>query len=96
MRPSEALKLNRDNIRKIVKECHAENARIFGSVARGEDTEQSDLDLLVDTTKETTLLDIARLQNRLQKLMHVHVDVLTPNALPSRYRSKVIREAIPV
>lgn len=93
MRPSEALQLNRENIRQIVAECHAKNARVFGSVVHGDDNEQSDLDLLVDTTSDTSLLDIARLQNRLQKLMKISVDVLTPNALPTRFRAQVLKEA---
>lgn len=96
MRPSEALQLHREAIRQVVMDCHARNARVFGSVIRGKDNEQSDLDLLVDTTPDTTLLDIARLQNRLQKLMNIHVDVLTPNALPASYRSRVLLEAVPV
>lgn len=51
MRPSEALHLHREEIRFIVEQHHARNARVFGSVLSGEDTESSDLDLLVDTTE---------------------------------------------
>ena len=58
--------------------------------------EGSDLDLLVDPIQGTTLMDIARIQNRLQKLLGVPVDVLTPKALPERFRSKIVAEAIPV
>ena len=75
MRPSLALELHRKEIRSIVTAHHANNPRVFGSVLDGEDTELSDLDLLVDTTPQTTLFDIAKIQNKLQKLLHVSVDV---------------------
>ena len=96
MRPSEALQLHRKAIRFIVAQHHAKNARVFGSVLDGEDTEFSDLDLLVDITEQTTLFDIAKIQNQLQKLLHVSVDVLTPKGLPERFREKILREADPV
>ncbi len=93
MKPSEALRIYREQIRFIVEQHHATNARVFGSVLDGEDTELSDLDLLVDTTEKTTLFDIAKIQNQLQKLLHVSVDVLTPKGLPKRFRAKILREA---
>lgn len=96
MRPSEALDLYRTEIREVVADCHAKNARVFGSVVSGHDNESSDLDLLVDITAETTLLDIAKIQNRLQQLMHVSVDVLTPNALPAHILKQVLKQAKPV
>ena len=49
-----------------------------------EDTEDSDLDLLVDPMSETTLMDIAKIQVEITQLISVPVDVLTPNALPDR------------
>ena len=96
MRPSEALQLHRAEIRQIVELNHAKNARVFGSVLHNEDTESSDLDLLVDPTEKTSLLDIAKIQNQLQKLLKISVDVLTPRALPERFRARVLQEALPV
>ena len=96
MKPSEALKLHREEIRHIAEQNHTRNPRVFGSVLHGNDREGSDLDLLVDPLPETTLMDIARIQNRLQKLTNVTVDVLTPNALPNSFRDKVLLEALPV
>lgn len=93
MKPSDALKSHRQDIRSIIEQCHARNPRVFGSVLHGNDTDDSDLDLLVDPTSETTLLDIARIQNRLQSLLGVPVDVLTPKALPERIRKEVLSEA---
>lgn len=96
MRPSEALRVHRDDIRRVVEQNRTRNPRVFGSVLRGKDTEDSDLDLLVDPTPDTTLMDIARIQNRLQKLLGVTVDVLTPKALPERFRRRILSEAVPV
>ena len=96
MRPSEALQSNRAAVREIALRHRVSNIRVFGSVLRGEDTDESDLDLLVDPTSDTTLLDIARIQNQLQKLLGVTVDVLTPKALPESFRDRVLSEAVPV
>ncbi|MCB1891494.1 MAG: nucleotidyltransferase domain-containing protein [Rhodocyclaceae bacterium] len=96
MKPSEALSSHREDIRQIVEICRTRNPRVFGSVLHGEDKDDSDLDLLVDPTPETTLMDIARIQNRLQKLLGVPVDVLTPKALPDSFRDLVLAEAEPL
>ena len=96
MKPSEALHSHREDIRRVVEQFHARNPRVFGSVLHGIDTEQSDLDLLVDTTEATTLMDIARIQGRLQKILGVSVDVLTPKALPDTFRKRIISETRPV
>ena len=72
------------------------NPRVFGSVARNEDNEASDLDILVDTQPNTSLLDIAKLQLSLEKKLGIHVDVLTPKSLPESFRDQVVLNAIPV
>jgi predicted nucleotidyltransferase len=69
---------------------------VFGSVLHGEDTDDSDLDILVDPTPETTLFDIGAIRHELCKLLGVPVDVLTPNALPDKFRAAVLAEARPV
>lgn len=96
MRPSEALHAHRNEIRRIVTAHRAANVRVFGSVSRGEDTEGSDIDLLIDPTAETTLFDIGAIRYELLKLLGVRVDVLTPQALPERFRARVLAEAVPV
>ena len=96
MRPSEALRANRNEILRIVTAHRAANVRVFGSVSRGEDTEGSDIDLLIDPTSETTLFDIGAIRHELLKLLGVRVDVLTPQALPERFRARVLAEAVPV
>lgn len=96
MKPSEALRLHRHAIRKIVESHRARNARVFGSTARGDDQEGSDLDLLIEPTSETTLFHIGAIRHELLELLGVPVDVLTPNALPEKFRAQVIAEAMPV
>jgi predicted nucleotidyltransferase len=82
MKPSQALASHREAIRHVVESHRARNARVFGSVVHGKDTEQSDLDVLIDPTPETTLLDIGAIRHELLQLLGVPVDVLTPRALP--------------
>lgn len=96
MKPSLALSSNREAIRRVVASHRACNPRIFGSVVHGDDTEDSDLDILIDPTPETTLFDIGAIRHELGKLLGVPVDVLTPNALPDKWRDTVLAEARPV
>ena len=96
MKSSEALYAHRVAIRSIVEARHARNPRVFGSVLRGDDTEGSDLDLLVDPLPETSLFDLNAISNALERLLGVPVDVLTPNALPPKFRDQVLTEAKPV
>ena len=96
MRPSIALQQHRDEIRRIALSHRVTNVRVFGSALHGDDTEDSDLDLLVEPTSETTLMDIARIQVEVAKLLSLKVDVLTPNALPDKFRARVLTEAMAV
>ena len=96
MKPSVALAAHRTAIRRIVEAHRARNARVFGSVLHGADHEGSDLDLLIDPTPETTLMDIGAIRHELLQLLGVPVDVVTPKALPARFRDEVIAEAVPV
>jgi len=96
MKPSIALHIHRAAIRSVVERHRARNARVFGSVLHGDDREDSDLDILIDPTPETTLFDIGAIRHELLQLLGVPVDVLTPNALPEKFRAKVIAEAMPV
>ncbi|SMC31126.1 nucleotidyltransferase family protein [Polynucleobacter kasalickyi] len=93
MKPSHALESNRIAIRAVVERHRARNARVFGSVLHGNDSEGSDLDILIDPTPDTTMFDIGAIRHELLILLGVPVDVLTPNALPDRFRDQVISEA---
>ena len=96
MKPSEALGINRDDIRRVVAAHHACNPRVFGSVLHGDDVEGSDLDILIDPTPETTLFDIGAIRHELLQLLGVPVDVLTPKALPEKFRAAVLAEAVSI
>ncbi len=96
MKPSAALKLNRDAIFEIVSRHHAANVRVFGSALKGDDRDDSDLDLLVDPTPETTLLDIGVIRHELLQMLKIPVDVVTPKSLPEKFRAEVLGEAKPI
>jgi hypothetical protein len=68
----------------------------MGSVLHGNDTDASDLDLLVDPMPSATLFDLGGLQDELEELLGVRVDVVTPRDLPERFRAQVLAEAQPV
>ena len=93
MKPSLALEANRDVVRALVAKRRIENPRVFGSVARGEDEEGSDLDLLVDAQPRATRLDLCGLQVDLEDLLGFKVDVVTPEELPRRIKGAVLAEA---
>ena len=94
MKPSQLLQLNRVAVREIALRHRVRNIRVFGSVLRGEDTEDSDLDILVEPTAETTLMDIGAIRFELRELLGVNVDVLTPNALPDSFKEQILIEAV--
>jgi len=96
MRPSEACHKYREVIRQVVARHRAANPRVFGSALHGEDTEASDLDLLVDATERTTLFDIVMIERELREVLGVAVDVQTPESLSKRFRDSVLGEAIPL
>ena len=96
MRPSEALQHHREDIRRIVRENRSANPRIFGSVLHGDDSDGSDLDLLIDPTRKTSLMDVARIQSSIQNLLGIPVDVVTPLDLPVKFRDRVLSEAAEV
>ena len=96
MRPSEALALHRTQIREIALRHRVSDVRVFGSALRGDDVAGSDLDLLVEPTAQTTLMDIGAIRFEMKELLGLEVDVLTPNGLPASFREQVLREAVAV
>ena len=96
MRPSEALNLHRTRIREIALSHRVSGIRVFGSALRGDDVAGSDLDLLVEPTSLTTLMDIGAIRFELKKLLELEVDVLTPKGLPAKFRDQILREGLPV
>jgi len=97
MRPSEVLKLHRETIRRVVELNGATNPRVFGSVLHGSDTDDSDLDVLVDPIEGiTSLVSLVRIRRELEQALGVKADVLTPMSLHERFRQAVLREAKPI
>ncbi len=97
MRPSEVLEKNREAIREATKRFNAANPRVFGSVARGEDGPDSDIDILVDALPGSTLLTLGGLQDALEQLMlGTPIHLLTPGDFPEIVRMRVLAEAKPI
>ena len=96
MKPSQALHQNRQFVLDAAKQFRVTNLRVFGSAARQQDTESSDLDILVDTTSGATLFDLGGLQDELQELLGLRVELLTADDLPASFRAKVLAEAVPL
>jgi len=87
---------HRDEILRIAAKHGASNVRVFGSVARGEAGEQSDVDLLVDMEPGRSLLDLAGIMVDLEELLGRRVDVGSARALKPRYRDHILAEAVPL
>jgi predicted nucleotidyltransferase len=92
----EILRAKREDILRLFAKYGARNVRVFGSVARGEADEQSDLDFLVELEPGRTLFDLGGLQYELELLLGRRVDVVTERGLKRRIRERVLREAVPL
>ena len=90
----ELLKEKRDAIIEIAAKHGAHNVRVFGSVARGEASPESDVDFLVELGAGRSLLDHAALLLDLQELLGINVDVVTEKGLKARIKDDVLNEAI--
>lgn len=96
MRPSEALAKHRDEVLEIIARYPVSNPRVFGSVARGDDTEGSDVDILVDNGNFASTFDLAGLELELEALLRSNVDVRTPGDLSSDIASRVSHDIKPL
>ncbi|MHB0979254.1 MAG: nucleotidyltransferase family protein [Thermoleophilia bacterium] len=94
--PDSLLKARRAEIINIAASHGAKNVRVFGSHARGEETEDSDVDLLVDFDSEHGLLDRIALIAELEDLLGRDVDVVTEQGIYWLLRRKIVREAVPL
>lgn len=90
------LQQKRHEIIQIAARHGASNVRLFGSVARGEDRAESDLDLLVDMEADRSLLDLVGLGQDLEELLHRKVDVLTNASLHPALRERILAESRPL
>jgi len=90
------LQAKRDEILRIAEKHGARNVRVFGSVARGETDEVSDIDLLVDMEAGRSLFDHAALWLELEESLGCKVDVVSERGIKPRIRERVLREAVPL
>jgi predicted nucleotidyltransferase len=93
---SSFLKRYRVEILELAMRHGARNVRVFGSLARGEEREDSDLDLLVTLEDHRTLLDLVGLKQDVEDLVHRPVDVVTDRGLSPYLRERILSEAIPL
>ena len=85
----------RGEINDLVRRHHGLTAALFGSVARGDDTPESDIDFLVEFEAGSSLFDLMDLQGALQQLLGVSVDVVSVGGLKDR-DDHIRREAVPI
>jgi hypothetical protein len=84
----------REEILRLAAFRGARNVRVFGSVARGDSSERSDIDFLVDLEPGRSLLDLGGLNLDLERLLGSRVDVVSSRGLRDRVRERVLREAV--
>ncbi|MDD3618659.1 MAG: nucleotidyltransferase family protein [Desulfobulbaceae bacterium] len=93
MKLANIIEKKREEIIRLSAKHGAKNIRVFGSVARGDESEDSDIDILVDLEKGRSLLDLSGLLIDLQKLLDRKVDVVTEKSLHWYIRDKILKEA---
>lgn len=86
--------VHRRQIVEAARQHGAIGIRLFGSVARGEDTAESDLDFLVEMAEGRTLFDVARLRASLEDLLDTAVDVVPSTNLEDALRAEIMTESI--
>ncbi len=89
-----ALRSRRDEILGLAAKFGVRNVRVFGSVARGEERPDSDIDLLVDMEPGRSLFDLVGCWQGMEDLMHCRVDMVTEKGLKQRVRGSVLQDAV--
>lgn len=90
------LKAKKSDIINISSQYHAENIRVFGSVARGDASEKSDIDFLVSFLPQACLFDQIELIEKLSILLQTKVDVISERAIHPFLQQKILKEAVPL
>lgn len=96
MRPSEALKLHKEAILEVLKRYPVKNPRVFGSVARGEDTEDSDIDIVIDKVGQFSYFDMANLEQELSTTIGFRVDLGIFRSLKADVLQTVSKDLRPI
>lgn len=86
----------KERVVEIASHYGASNIRVFGSVARGEEDENSDIDFLMDIEKGRSLLDIVRLKRSLESLLHHRVDIVETAAIKENIRDFILADVKPL
>jgi predicted nucleotidyltransferase len=92
----EILRQKREAIMEIARRYGAHDLRLFGSVARQENTETSDVDILVKFELSRSLFDHGGMIADLEELLGVKVDVVSEGGMRERFRTRVLAEAVPL
>lgn len=85
-----------NKILPVLRKYHVRRASLFGSVVRGEMTEESDIDLLVELPETASLLDLAGLKIDIEELLGRNVDVLTYDSLHPLLRERILSEQVAI
>jgi len=94
MEIKELLKQRRTDILQLAAKHGARNVRLFGSMARGEADDQSDIDFLVDMEPGRSLLDMGGLLMDLRELLGREVDMVTERGLKKRIRDRILKDVV--
>jgi uncharacterized protein len=92
---SDQMQAVREKIIDILRRNDVKGASFFGSTVRGELTEGSDVDILVEFEGKKSLLDLAHLKNELEDTINRRVDVLTYKSLHPRLKDRILAEQVP-
>lgn len=87
---------HRGELREVLQRHGVTNPEIFGSTARGDDHEGSDVDIIVDFPQGTSIIDIIGIQHELEDLLGVPVDLVPRNGLKERVRAKAVKDLLPL
>ncbi len=90
------LRKNSERIKKIAKKHGAGNVRVFGSISRGEEGPDSDIDFLVDFEADRSLFDLVGLKLELEELLGYNVDLVTEGSIHRLISSRIMKEAVPL
>lgn len=94
MNTLETLRARKDEIERLARIHGARNIRVFGSVARSEDTSDSDIDFLIDMEESRSLLDLVGFKQELEAMLNRSADVLTERGISPYLRKRILAEAI--
>ena len=96
MSKQKLVRAKREQILSIARNHGVVSLKLFGSAARGDEVESSDVDFVVELEPGRSLLDLGGLQSDLERLLGCAVDVVTVKGLRERIRARVLAEAVPV